>query len=126
MVKANAATFLDRKPLFPGRSCFPLSPGDDNPLSGMSESKKTDQLGVIFNVIGTSEVETDCQFVSDPQAMDYLRSFEKREGIDLQEKYPGCPEEGIELLKRMIRFNPFNRITVYEALRHPFFDSIRK
>ena len=54
MVKANAATFLDRKPLFPGRSCFPLSPGDDNPLSGMSESKKTDQLGVIFNVIGTS------------------------------------------------------------------------
>lgn len=91
MVKENAATFLDRKPLFPGRSCFPLSPGDDNPLSGMSESKKTDQLGVIFNVIGTSEVETDCQFVSDAKAMDYLKSFEKKEGIDLQEKYPGCP-----------------------------------
>jgi mitogen-activated protein kinase 1/3 len=26
MMKENAATFLDRKPLFPGKSCFPLSP----------------------------------------------------------------------------------------------------
>ena len=26
----------------------------------------------------------------------------------------------------MIRFNPYKRITVYEALRHPFFASIRK
>ena len=26
MVKDNAATFLDRKPLFQGQSCFPLSP----------------------------------------------------------------------------------------------------
>lgn len=26
MMKENAPTFLDRKPLFPGKSCFPLSP----------------------------------------------------------------------------------------------------
>lgn len=26
MMKKSAATFLDRKPLFPGKSCFPLSP----------------------------------------------------------------------------------------------------
>lgn len=26
MMKENAATYLDRKPLFPGKSCFPLSP----------------------------------------------------------------------------------------------------
>ena len=58
--------------------------------------------------------------------MEYLKSFEAREGIDLQEKYPGCPLEGIALLARMIRFNPYKRITVYEALRHPFFASIRK
>lgn len=30
MLKANSATFLDRKPLFTGQSCFPLSP-DTNP-----------------------------------------------------------------------------------------------
>lgn len=81
MIKENAATFLHRKPLFPGRSCFPLSPGADNPLSGMSESKKTDQLGVIFDVIGTPESKADLQFVSDAKAMEYLRSFEKKEAI---------------------------------------------
>jgi mitogen-activated protein kinase 1/3 len=26
MMKQSAATYLDRKPLFPGKSCFPLSP----------------------------------------------------------------------------------------------------
>lgn len=58
--------------------------------------------------------------------MEYLETFDRREGIDLQDMYPGCPPEGISLLKRMIRFNPYQRITVYEALRHPFFAPIRK
>ena len=26
MMKASAATYMDRRPLFPGKSCFPLSP----------------------------------------------------------------------------------------------------
>jgi hypothetical protein len=26
MMKENARTFIDRQPLFPGNSCFPLSP----------------------------------------------------------------------------------------------------
>jgi mitogen-activated protein kinase 1/3 len=26
LIKEHASTFLDRKPLFPGKSCFPLSP----------------------------------------------------------------------------------------------------
>ena len=30
MMKGNAATFIDRKPLFPGKSCFPLSPAKEN------------------------------------------------------------------------------------------------
>lgn len=30
MIKENAPTFLDRSPLFPGSSCFPLSPARAN------------------------------------------------------------------------------------------------
>lgn len=30
MLKENAPTFMDRNPLFPGMSCFPLSPGSYN------------------------------------------------------------------------------------------------
>ena len=29
MIKENAPTFMDRSPLFPGSSCFPLSPEND-------------------------------------------------------------------------------------------------
>lgn len=29
MMKENAPTFMDRQPLFPGKSCFPLSPATD-------------------------------------------------------------------------------------------------
>ena len=36
MMKENAASFIERRALFPGKSCFPLSPGSDNPLAGMS------------------------------------------------------------------------------------------
>lgn len=40
--------YQERVPLFPGRSCFPLSA--DRPTT---YSDKLDQLNVIFNVIGT-------------------------------------------------------------------------
>jgi len=30
MIKENSPTFLDRSPLFPGGSCFPLSPDRNN------------------------------------------------------------------------------------------------
>jgi mitogen-activated protein kinase 1/3 len=38
MMKANFATVFDRQPLFPGNSCFPLSPGG----SGDDEKSKED------------------------------------------------------------------------------------
>jgi mitogen-activated protein kinase 1/3 len=49
MMKENAPTYLDRRPLFPGKSCFPLSP-DKKPTEkrhGFPVSN-SDQLSVIF------------------------------------------------------------------------------
>ena len=39
----------ERNALFPGRSCFPLSPNEDE----MSSPASLDQLNVIFSVMGT-------------------------------------------------------------------------
>lgn len=49
MIKENASTFLDRSPLFPGSSCFPLSPARANTIkkSGFPHHS-ADQLNVIF------------------------------------------------------------------------------
>ena len=54
-----------------------------------------------------------------------MRSFPKRERRDLTEIYPGTEERGIELLYRMLDFNPNKRITAEEALADPYFDDIR-
>jgi mitogen-activated protein kinase 1/3 len=55
MMRENFATMFDRQPLFPGGSCFPLSPGaaktqiPQNSDDGSGDDKhKEDQLGKIF------------------------------------------------------------------------------
>ena len=98
MIKTNSATFIERKPLFPGKSCFPLSPATD-----MSEQRNgfpynnTDQLAVIFNVIGTPS-EEDMTFVTDQKAIEYLKSFSFTGRMDLSYKYPAATKEAIDFL----------------------------
>ena len=65
MMKENAPTFMDRTPLFPGKSCFPLSP----PTEPQQQRKGfpfscNDQLAMIFSVIGTPG-EEDKSYVTD-------------------------------------------------------------
>jgi len=126
MMKESAPTYLDRKPLFPGKSCFPLSPDKHvkEERKGFPFSKN-DQLAVIFEVIGTP-AEEDKSFVTDQKATEYLDAFPHRPKSDLSKLYPGAGEEAIDLLNRMLNFNPFFRISVDEALSHPFFKKVRK
>ncbi len=126
MMKESAATYLDRKPLFPGKSCFPLSPDRHaKEQRGGFPFSKNDQLAVIFEVVGTP-TEEDISFVTDTKALDYLGSFPKRERTDLTALYPGAGEDAIDLLSKILIFNPYFRITVDDALAHPFFNKIRK
>ena len=39
--------------------------------------------------------------------------------------YPGIGEEGLDLLNKMLVFNPYFRPTVEECLDHPYFTNIR-
>ena len=52
MQRTSVASHLHRQPLFPGRSCFPLSAESSN-----TYQDRRDQLNVIFNVIGTPSAE---------------------------------------------------------------------
>ena len=65
MMKENSPTFMDRKPLFPGKSCFPLSPAKQvtEQKAGLPFSSN-DQLAVIFAVIGSPKAD-DTSFVTD-------------------------------------------------------------
>jgi len=115
MLKEHAPTFLDRGPLFPGTSCFPLSP-DTNARAKKSGFPVThqDQLNIIFSVLGTP-TEEDLAFVSDDKALEYLRSFPAKPKTDFKSLYPVASPESIDFLEKTLRFNPNKRITIEEC-----------
>lgn len=102
MMKENAATFLDRSPLFPGTSCFPLSPERSAiAKKGGFPYSNTDQLSVIFSVLGSAG-ENDTDFVTDAKAIEYLKSFPKKKRADFSEIFPGAPPEAVDFLEKAL------------------------
>jgi mitogen-activated protein kinase 1/3 len=126
MLKEHAPTFLDRGPLFPGTSCFPLSP-DTNARAKKSGFPVThqDQLNVIFSVLGTP-TEEDLAFVSDDKALEYLRSFPTKQKADFKTMFPCASPDAIDFLEKTLKFNPSERITIDECLKHPLLTEVRQ
>lgn len=125
MMQENAPTYLERSPLFPGKSCFPLSPDRQARVQANGfPVAKDDQLAMIFEVIG-SPTEEDISHITDAKATNYLKSFQNIPRLDLNKKYPGSSDNSIDLLDKMLQFNPYFRIKVDEALEHPYFKNIR-
>jgi len=125
MIKENAPTFLDRSPLFPGTSCFPLSPDRSNNIKrGGFPHSSQDQLSIIFSILGTP-TEEDFDFVTDAKAIEYLKSFPPKKKVEFQDLYPAATTEGLELLRKCLQFNPRKRITIDEAINHPFLGKVR-
>jgi len=80
---------------------------------------------MIFEVLGPP-TEEDCSFVSDEKAIKYLSSFKKGAREDLSKRFKGASPEAVDLLDKMLQFNPFFRIKVDDSLEHPFFKNVRK
>ena len=119
--------YQDRVPLFPGKSCYPLSGDGIEDESGNSKEKeglRLDQLSVIFDVIG-SPTEADIKTLPEDSIQTYLRNLETKDPKDLRNVYPGADPNALSLLKEMLLFNPAQRITVQQSLSHPFFADIR-
>jgi len=125
MIKANKPDPQARKPLFPGTSCFPLSPqlkpGSDGEIEYFQSGE---QIIMICNVLGTPS-EADTSFITDHGAKQYVKLLPKSPGIKFKTLYPDCTDDELDLLSKLLTFNPFTRITAKEALRHPYFKSIR-
>jgi mitogen-activated protein kinase 1/3 len=124
MVKANAPHFIERGPLFPGQSCFPLSPdmyGNKRPGHPCTEN---DQLNLIFNLIGTPNQE-DLMSIQDPKAREYVASFPARQGQSILDYLPGCSAHEVDILAKMLSFNPKRRISLNQLIEHPYFNSVR-
>lgn len=77
------------------------------------------QLMLIFNIIGTPTVE-DLQCIESKRAREYILSLSKYEARSWEEMFPDLNPLGLDLLKKMLVFDPAKRITAADALRHPY------
>ena len=47
-----------------------------------------------------------------------------KEKVPLSELFPGAPADALDLLDKMLDLNPSRRVTVDDALMHPFLESM--
>lgn len=87
----------------------PLFPGDDY----------IKQMNLIFGVLGTP-TEDDYEFISNDKALEYIKSLKKKEKVPFKEVYPKATPLALDLMEKMLTFNPKKRITIEEALKHPY------
>ncbi|XP_075511589.1 mitogen-activated protein kinase homolog NTF3-like isoform X2 [Primulina tabacum] len=94
------AELLGRKPVFPGTECL-------------------NQLKLIINILG-SQQEDDLKFIDNPKAKKYIKSLPFSMGTTFSHLYPHAHPLAIDLLQKMLIFDPSKRIGVTEALQHPY------
>eukprot|EP00033_Pygsuia_biforma_P000446 GCRY01000530.1.p1 GENE.GCRY01000530.1~~GCRY01000530.1.p1 ORF type:complete len:309 (+),score=2.44 GCRY01000530.1:328-1254(+) len=93
----------------------PLFPGSDS----------WNQLEQIFAVLGVPDLDTFPGMLNLPE-YNKVAKLPKTPPKDLRLVLPGFDSDGLDLLMRMLRFNPTHRISASEALQHRFFNSLKK
>ena len=83
-------------------------------------ANEADQLDQIFRALGTPDVSSYPGLAELP---DFAPASYKRYPApdSLAHLVPGLAPAGVDLLSRMLRFDPAQRISAREALEHPFF-----
>jgi len=87
-----------------------------------------DQVSKYLSLLGTPEPE-DLSFITNKHAKRFVESHATDEKFSKQKLIglcPGIPDDALDLLFQMLQFNPEKRISVDDAMSHPFYANIRK
>ncbi|CAI5460512.1 unnamed protein product [Closterium sp. Yama58-4] len=95
---------LNREPLFPGKDYV-------------------DQLRLITSIIGSPD-DSDISFLESDNARRYVRSLPFVRKQPLAARFPNMAPLALDLMERMLLFDPAKRITVEESLDHPYLASL--
>lgn len=89
---------------------FPLFPGQN----------EMDQIQKIHNVLGTPSPELlASKFKRNASHMDF--NFPEKKGTGIERLIPHADPELVELMKKLIKYDPDERILARQALKDPFF-----
>lgn len=100
------AEVLGRKPLFPGENYM-------------------HQLHLIIDILGTPSRE-DTEYIASDKAKAYILNLPHKPQVPFKSLLPNASDCAIDLLEKMLTFAPGRRITVDEALAHPYFELLHE
>ena len=83
-----------------------------------------DQIKKITEILGSPN-ENDMSYISDPQAIKFINDLPKNKSISFKQIFPNGNPLAIDLLEKMLCFNPKNRINIEQCLNHPYFKDVR-
>jgi serine/threonine protein kinase len=98
------AELLGRNPLFPG----------DHYL---------DQIQKIISVLGSPSKE-DLNFITNSQAKEFVMKLPKRTKQQFSALFPKANPVALDLLSKLLVFNPNKRYTVEQCIGHPYFEGL--
>jgi len=93
---------INNRPMFPGKHYL-------------------DQICKIQEVLGSPNSD-DLAFITNPKAQLYVRSLPMRPTVAWPTVYPNANERLLNLLNKLLAFNPTKRLTVEEALAHHYLE----
>ncbi|AES70610.1 mitogen-activated protein kinase 7 [Medicago truncatula] len=93
------AEMLGRKPIFPGKDSL-------------------HQMKLIISVLGSQK--SDLDLIVNPKTKAFIKSLPYTQGTHFSQLYPQADPLAMDLLQKMLVFDPTKRISASEALQHPY------
>jgi len=81
------------------------------------------QLTIIAGKIGKLP-DNDLNFVTSEKAKRFMKKLPNKTPVHLSLQFPGAPMEALDVMRKMLEIHPEKRITVDDALKHTFFESL--
>ncbi len=82
-----------------------------------------EQINLIIDIRGTPDDDTKKQ-ITNEYALKYIESIPAKPKKNLKEMITTAPDDAVDLLDKMLNLDSLKRITVDEALKHPFLESM--
>lgn len=116
-----------QKYMFPGTSCFPLTPCDDYMKSQKKENLvcQNDQLLKILEVVSPLD-STKSSFMTADNTLNYVQDLSNAVKVQqLASRFEKSSDVALDHLSSLLEINPYLRVSADQLLAHGSFDSIR-